>query len=125
MNKEKMIKGFIEAVEDMKKTHEDGTYYWVLDTDEKHNTWAIVLGWGAGFDGDEDDDCMDGSYRLCVKLAYQSDNSIMQCDYECDWIIPYHEETGEIDDTEIAIYPNTDLKETIDWLLDCYSNYTE
>lgn len=124
MNKEKLIKDFENAVEYMKKTHFNGTYYWYLDTDENNNDWAIVLGWSNGFKPDETDDCLDGTYRLSAKLAYQPYNSIMQCDYDVDWLMPYDEETNEVDDTEISIYPGDNLEETIDWLLNCYKSYS-
>lgn len=123
MDKTTLVKEFIDAVADMKATKADGTYHWILGRDEKDNDWAIVLGWADGFEADENDDCMDGTYRLCVKLAYQSWNSIMQCDYEWDWTMPYDEESGEVDDTEVSIYPNTNLEKTIDWLLMAYADY--
>jgi hypothetical protein len=56
-------------------------------------------------------------------MAFQSKRSIMQCDYDVDWDMPYDKITGEVDDNEVSIYPNTDLKETINWLLDCYHDY--
>lgn len=125
MNKENLIKQFQEAVEDMKKHKHNGTYHWNLDVDDKQNQWAIVLGWSDGFEEDPKDDCTDGTYRLCAKLAYQPTNSIMQCDYNIDWLMPYDEETGEVDDNELSIYPNDDAKEIIDWLLKCYERYSE
>ena len=125
MNKETLIKNFIDAVADMKKTKFNGTYHWILGTDENNNDWAIVLGWHDGFDAEEQDDCMDGTWRLCAKLAYQPNNSIMQCDYDVDWLMPYDEESGEVDDNEVSIYPRTDLVELVEWLLACYSNYAE
>jgi hypothetical protein len=125
MNKTKLIKEFTNAVEHMKKTKANGTYHWLLGTDENNNDWAIVLGWSDGFEPDESDDCMDGTYSLCSKIAYQPNNSLMQCDYDIDWTIPYNEETGEVDDTEIAIFSGCDLEYVVNWLLDCYSSYTE
>ena len=123
MDKAKLIKEFIDAVEDMKRTKFNGTYHWILGRDEDDNDWAIVLGWADGFDEEENDDCTDGTWRLCVKLAYQSWNNISQCDYGWDWTMPYDKETDEVDDTEVSIYPDTDLEDTIDWLLKCYSSY--
>ena len=123
MNKISLVQKFTKAVEDMKKTKSNGTYYWILGRDENNNDWAIVLGWADGFDEREDDDCTDGTWRLCVKLAYQPWNSAMQCDYDWDWMMPYDKVTGEVDDNEVSIYPNTDLAETIDWLLNCYHDY--
>lgn len=122
MNRTKLLKEFTNAVEEMKKNHESGTYYWYLGFDGKNN-WAIVLGWSDGFEPDATDPCMDGTWRLCAKMAYQHSNSIMQCDYDIDWLMPYDEITEEVDDNEVPIYPNTDLTETIDWLLNCYHDY--
>ena len=123
MTKKQLIKEFKKAVEHMRRTHDNGTYYWYLHTDENNNDWAIVLGWADGFEAKETDDCMDGTWRLCTKLAYQPHNSIMQCDYDVDWTMPYDEDTMEVNDNEISIYPNYNAEEIIDWLLKCYSNY--
>ena len=125
MTRESLIKDFKRAVKDMRENHYDGTYHWYLHTDENDKDWAIVLGWLSGYEEDEADDCMDGEYRLCAKLAYQSHYSIMQCDYEIDWLLPYNEETGEVDDNELSIYPDTDLEFVIDWLIKCYESYFE
>ena len=123
MNRNTLAKEFIEAVGEMRRTHGAGTYYWTLGEDDKGNTWAIVLGWADGFEPDATDPCMDGTWRLCAKLAYQPNNSIMQCDYDIDWLMPYDEETMEVDDNECSIYPDTDLVDIIDWLLECYESY--
>lgn len=123
MDKARLISEFTNAVDDMQRTKFNGTYHWDLGRDKSNNDWAIVLGWADGFDAEENDDCTDGTWRLCVKLAYQPCNSLMQCDYDWDWTMPYDEESGEVDDTEVSIYPNTDLAETIEWLLGCYASY--
>ena len=123
MKKNELVRVFTKAVEDMKTKKHNGTYHWYLDRDKDGNDWAIVLGWSDGFEEDETDDCMSGTYRLCAKVAYQSCNNIMQCDYDIDWTMPYDEESGEVDDTEFSIYPDTDLEEIVDWLLECYNSY--
>ena len=123
MNRNKLIKEFTAAVEEMCRTHGNGTYHWYLDSDDK-NDWAIVLGWSNGFDEpDFTDPCIDGTWQICAKLAYQPSNSIMQCDYDIDWLMPYDEETMEVDDNEVSIYSDTNLEETVDWLLKCYKSY--
>ena len=122
MDREQLIREFISAVGYMKNTKFNGTYHWILGSDDKNN-WAIVLGWSDGFAENEKDEFTDETWRLCVKLAYQSRNNIMQCDYDIDWTMPYDETTGEVNDTELAIYPNTNLKYCIDWLLKCYATY--
>ena len=119
MNRAKLTNGFAEVVEEMRDTHEELTYYWKLSVDDKQNQWAIVLGWVDGFEPDDKDDCTDGSYRLCVKLAYQPTNSIMK-DYDIDWVMPYNTKTKEVFDVEIPIYPGYSPTEIINYLLDCY-----
>lgn len=123
MNEKNLIKEFTNAVLDMRKNHHNGTYHWLLDTDDNGNDWAIVLGWSDGFEEDPTDDCTDGTYRLCAKLAYHPHNSIMQCDYDVDWLMPYDEKTGEVYDNELSIFPNSSTYETVNWLLRCYLNY--
>ena len=54
---------------------------------------------------------------MAAKVAYQPHNSIMQCDYDVDWTMPYDEETGDVWDTDITVYLNDNHKETIDWLI--------
>jgi len=122
MKKEQLTKSFIKAVDVMKKQKE-GTYHWTLPIDDDNNNWAIVLGYSDGFDETEQDDFTDGSWRLCAKLAYQSKKSIMQCDYDIDWLMPYDELTGEVDNIEMSIYPETDLISIIDWLWRQYEEY--
>lgn len=124
MNKKELVKSFSKAVEEMKKNHDWMTYFWYLDTDNNNNNWAIVLGRQDGFEEAEDinDKCAIGTCRLCAKLAYQTSNSIMQ-EYEIDWLMPYNEETMEVEDNEISIYQDSDLEEIIDWLLKCFDSY--
>ena len=124
MNRNKLVKEFTAAVKEMCRTHGNGIYYWRLGSDDK-NDWAIVLGWADGFEEEPNDPCMSGTWRICAKLAYQPWNSIMQCDYDIDWYMPYDEETMEVDDTEEAIYPDTDLAGVVDWLLKCWETYKE
>ena len=37
-------------------------------------------------------------------------NSMMQCDYDTDFNQVYDKETGDVYDTEIALYANTDFE---------------
>ena len=124
MNRNQLVKEFTEAVEEMRRTHGCGTYYWYIGEDEE-NDWAIVLGWADGFEEDPNDNNLDGTWRICAKMAFQSKKSIMQCDYDVDWQMPYDEESGEVDDNEISIYPYTDLVGVVDWLLKCWETYKE
>ena len=122
MKRENLIKGFKNAIEDMRKTHDNSTYYQILGRDEFDNDWAIVLGWCDGFEEDKSDDCSDWTYRLCIKVAYQPSNFLMK-DYDIDWLMPYNIETGDVDDTEIVIFDGYDIDVIIEWLLGCYERY--
>ena len=70
---------------------------------------SIVLGWQDGYDKEDDNYYSDG-YRLCVKVGYQPVNSIMQCDYDLDFNQVYDKETGDVYDTEINLYPDSDFE---------------
>lgn len=111
------------AVDNMSKTKSNCTYHWYLGTDNDDNDWCIVLGWCDGFDSNEIDSYSDDTYRLCIKLAYQPSNSLLQCDYNIDWLMPYDEKTNDVDDTEIPIYKDTNLNIEIDWLLNKFKEY--
>ena len=74
---------------------------------------SIVLGWQDGYDKEDDNYYSDG-YRLCVKVGYQPVNSIMQCDYDIDFNQVYDKETGDVYDTEISLYPDSDFEKVAD-----------
>jgi len=116
MNNETIITAFANAVKDMEATHFEGTYHWYLDSDDNGNDWAIVMAY-MDHDGD-------GYERLYAKVAYQPSNSIMQCDYDIDWIMPYDEETGEVWDTKVSV-DSSNAKSVVEWLLDNYNDMRE
>ena len=105
-----------EAANDLAdNADEGGCYHWkIANKDGKYI--AIVLGWSGGWDkNDPDKDkYQDGEYRLAVKIAYQPDNSIMQCDYEIDWTEPWYDDTGDLAEVEDSIYESTDFKSLAD-----------
>lgn len=115
MRKEKFIESFTKAVKEMRQ-HKNGCYYWWLDTDNNGNNWAIVLGWSDGYEEDDSDELSDGTWHLTAKVAYQSHNSIMQCDYDVDWTMPYNED-GDVWDTDTTVYLKDNHQETVDWLI--------
>ena len=101
----------------MRSSHANGTYHWYLGQDDNNNDWAIVLGWQDGYEEDKNDDCMQDTWRICLKLAYQSSNSMLQCDYDIDWLLPYNPKTGDVYETEYSIYPNSDIALYVHYLL--------
>ena len=55
----------------------------------------------------------DEDLTIWGKVAYLPKNSAM-AEYDIDWIMPYNEATGEVDDTETAIDSDRDVQ----WLID-------
>lgn len=91
-----------------------GCYRWKIyaNTDDNKDI-SIVLGWTAF--PNEDDNCKDNyyddEYRLAVKVGYQPSNSIMQCDYDIDFNLPYNPDNGDVcDDCEYCIYETTNFE---------------
>lgn len=117
INKLELIEKICKAIKEMRTSHDNGTYYWYLGQDDNNNDWAIVLGWQDGYEEDKNDDCTNGTWRICLKLAYQPSNSMLQCDYDIDWLMPYNPKTGDVYETEYSIYPNSNIALYVHYLL--------
>ena len=117
INKLELTEKICKAIKEMRTSHDNGTYYWYLGQDDNNNDWAIVLGWQDGYEEDKNDDCTNGIWRICLKLAYQPSNSMLQCDYNIDWLMPYDKKRGEVYDTEYPIYPDSNIALYVHYLL--------
>ena len=71
---------------------QSGTWYRILRV-ENGMRWAICAAW---IEYDDEKNMI-----LHAKIAYQPTNSLLQCDYDVDWVMP--SESGWVDDTELAI----------------------
>ena len=103
-----------------------GCYHWKVCSQGDKDI-SIVLGWTQF--PDEDDSCKDKYYddgfRLAVKVGYQPSNSMMQCDYDIDFNLPYNPDTGDVcDDCEYCIYETTnfgalakDINGNVNWVI--------
>ena len=112
------------AVQNMISQNEPiGTYHWKIKH-IKQNVWAIVLGYSDGFEPEPNNPYRKGDCNLCIKLAFQPNNSVMQCDYDIDWLMPY-EDNGDVDDTELTLSEGDDLNEAVDWLFNQFKRYEE
>lgn len=87
-----------------------GTYVNYIGYDDE-NDWAIVV---ALMDYDSLDD-----YKPYAKVAFQPRNSIMQCDFDVDWMMPLM--NGEVWDTEISTPGRTDVI----WMLEQFEDYLD
>lgn len=110
MEMKQRIKQFLKNI--FKNEDHEATWMYNLDV---HNgkRWALVVAW---MDYDDEND-----WQLYAKLAYQSTNCIMS-EYDIDWTMPYDEETGEVDDTEILIGRSL-CEADIDWLLEQWDRF--
>lgn len=117
INKLELIEKISKAIKEMRTSHDNGTYYWYLGQDDNNNDWAIVLGWQDGYEENKNDDCTVDTWRICIKLAFQPSNSMLQCDYNIDWLLPYNPKTGDVYEAEYSIYPNSNIALYVHYLL--------
>ena len=92
-----------------------GTYYFDLGQFNGYR-WAIVMAW---MDYDNQDD-----WCIYAKVAYQPINSIMQCDYDIDWLMPINY-NDEVWDTEVVMDEESELDRNIDWLFEEWEEIEE
>lgn len=90
--------------------NEDHEATWFLDLETRNGKrWALVAAWN-----DEENN---GDLKVYAKLAYQPTNYLMQ-EYDIDWIMPYDEETGEVDDTELSFVKGSVVSEAdVSWFV--------
>ena len=117
INKKELTEQISKAIKKMRSSHDNGTYHWYFGQDDNNNDWAIVLGWQDGYEEDKNDDCTVDTWRICIKLAYQPLNSMLQCDYDIDWLMPYNKKNGGVYDTNYPIYPNSNVALYVHYLL--------
>ena len=105
-----------EAADYLADNKESGGCYrfHTVEMDDKgiNKNVSIVLGWTDGFDENDidKDKYQSDTWRLAIKVGYQPVNSIMQCDYDVDFNQVYDKETGDVYDTEICLYPDSDFE---------------
>ncbi len=114
---ENMIDTVMQDIEKLRKEG-IGCLYYTMDTNDKVNRWAIAFGFMPGFTDNENDD---DYWRVCGKVAYQPRNSIMQCDFDVDWCVPWNEANNEADTEDIQIGSKDDIK----WLISEWNRIKE
>lgn len=108
--------GFAKAIDQLKDGG-DGVHYWRL-ANTNGNVWAIVVGWAEDDDDDDGTDkCHKVGYNVAAKIAFQPNNSMMQCDYSVDWQLPYYKESGEVEDCEWYLSDKDNPSEILDSIL--------
>ena len=120
-----LAKQFKEAADNLAENADEGgcytfCQYTIEDKNIDKNVY-IVLGWAPGYDDNKADKYYDDGYRLAVKVGYQSVDNIMQSDYDVDFNQVYDKETGDIYDTEIALYEDSDFHNVATWIAHDYN----
>lgn len=120
MNYNETIKDLAAWLDDLKrsaKLDEPFAISWFKGT--KDYPFAIIGGWTKGFSDDYADLlCISESeseYAMCVKIAINK-GSYAYTDYEV-MNMPYDEESGNVDDTEVALEWDDDSESLATWLL--------
>lgn len=86
---------------------------------DEDNYYAIVIGWGPCDNPDfQEDEYYSNGYRVSIKIAANPRDCISQCDFNLDWTQRVVNNNGEIWDTEIWLFPDTNLDKTLDWLFE-------
>ncbi|MCF0232675.1 MAG: hypothetical protein HUJ63_10540, partial [Enterococcus sp.] len=92
---------WLEKCRDFLIEADGGCCHAVIGEDDDRMLYAVVVGWGQTGDGTE--------YTPTCKIGRQPSNSIMQCDFDIDFEMPWGGPCGDVDDTreEIGLKPMT------------------
>lgn len=119
MNKDtlKNLTDWIEGLKKSAKEDEQFSIAWFKETENK--PFSIIGGWMEGFSEDYSDFiCIskgDPSYAMCVKIAV-NEGPYAYTDFEI-MNMPVNPETGEVDDTCIALEYDDDSESLAQFLL--------
>ena len=119
---EKMKQDIRKAILELKESKDISLTYWfTFEIDDYLRRWAIVLAWQDGY-AEENTDWHFGEYRITMKVAFQPTNSIMH-EYDIDWTMPWDEETGDVDDSEVSIHSDAEIDSVIDYMFKIWETY--
>ena len=100
------VQNVLQDIEGLRKEG-TGCLYYTMDTNDKENRWAITFGFMPDFTNNENDD---DYWLVCGKIAYQPRNSIMQCDFDVDWLLPWNEANNEVETEDVEITSKDDVE---------------
>lgn len=107
-------------IKDLLKYKDLSETRWITLKKEDKKIWALVLAWQDDFEKVENpNEYQFGEYRICGKIAY---NDSYMKEYDIDWIMPYDETTGEVDNTECSIDNEDEIGSAIAFWEKCWQN---
>lgn len=112
MNKRQFKRQIKRAIRCATKNDFIGCYSWVLGCDDDGRSYNLVLGY-TKTDDDENDRYKKDDYRLATKVAYQNYNTMLSCDFDCDFYF-LETEAGDCIDSSLTFYKKTKIKELIE-----------
>jgi len=123
--KEEIAERITKAVKELAASDLGGCYAYDLDIID-HYFYAIVLGWTLCDDPDEPrDDYYRNEQRITLRIGRCPTDSGMWCDLDFDWTLPVINEDGDVWDTDIQIYPDTNIDKELDWLFEQWKRMRE
>ena len=112
-----------EMISQLVKSRDLGETRWHVLKNVNGKTYALVMAWQDGFEKAENpNEYQYDTYRICGKVAY-NDSSMKE--YDMDWIMPYDEETGEVNDTECSLEGFEDISSAIAYWDKCWDEIKE
>ena len=122
----KLAKQVNNAIKDAVKYVDSGkaypTWHWLLASDGDYN-YELVLGFGSGFEPNENEFTDSNGDGLCLKWARISKRSAMN-DYDIDYEMPYDEKTGDVWDSELPV-ADYDMTNDVKWLVKDFEKYAD
>lgn len=122
----KLAKQVNNAIKDAVKYVDSGkaypTWHWYLTSDGDYN-YELVLGFGSGFEPNENEFTDSNGDGLCLKWARISKRSAMN-DYDIDYEMPYDEKTGDVWDSELPV-ADYDMTNDVKWLVKDFEKYAD
>lgn len=117
MKMKELAKQLKEAADYLADNKEQGGCYRFNTVQVGDKNVSIVLGWTDGFDAEEQDKYSNDTWRLAVKVGYQPVNSMMQCDYDIDFMQVWYKDDGDVYDTEVVLYPDSNFESIAESLI--------
>ncbi len=104
---ESVVSSAKDAIQSLYENKDFSVTYFIPLLKGKSKSWYLVFAWQNGYEHDEKEAFACNDYRICGKIAFCANNSMMH-DYDMDFLMPY-DERGNVFDTECSISASDDI----------------